>query len=545
MLTNQNKLKNFIIGDKEIKILLHTDHESPEGVFLRFYEMAKPLKCLGCRLGVAVQAISPKFESIVKVNGLEHHYDVKEEIPYILSIIGATVGVGFDNEKLFHSLNAEILNTRLPFETNDELSDMNNLIGKLKNTNNVKIAKSHLETFDLLTKSDDRIKFFMPIDIIQTSFQAIRNLPNLIMTINSKNIDWIVGNLDIAVKQEAGFLYIIKNTKVIAVCLDDYDLILLRERFNESDLSGLECLSPKQMDHSFYYERVKTSVLIIKTIESYDFKSMNFNSFGMKSFEEVPDQSVLNALELISTLKSKTLEHFIGILSKYALNEKKELKNCLLKAGYSLTDSTFNQNILSDESKQHIIKGIIDVMLSSDPLAAKVNIAVNILKDSDTIPNEKHNQYSLQVNTALDKMMNDGNCPKSLMDQIKNFDGIEFKIRCQQVMNVLEQFQNENEDKNSFHLKSLFSILNNENASNVNNVLLSYINQININEQVFGSVKPKLIEELNKKHFYQLIAYLSEVSHGIKYFIIHKGIVTNFVYLILGYFQSINIQNLK
>ncbi len=164
---------------------MHTDHESPEGVFLRFYEMAKPLRSLGCRLGVAIQAISPKFELIIKVNGLEHHYDVKEEIPYILSIIAATVGVGFDNERLFHSLNAEILNTRLPFETSNELSDINNLIrnSRLKNSKSLTIAKSHLETFDLLTRTDGRLKFFMPIDIIQTSFQAIRNIPILMSTV--------------------------------------------------------------------------------------------------------------------------------------------------------------------------------------------------------------------------------------------------------------------------------------------------------------------------------------------------------------------------
>jgi hypothetical protein len=119
--------------------------------------------------------------------------------------------------------------------------------------------------------------------------------------------------------------------------------------------------------------------------------------------------------------------------------------------------------------------------------------------------------------------MNDKNCPKSLIDKIKNFDGIELKTKCLQVMKLLEQYENENEDNNGFHLKSLLSILNNESDSNVNNVLLSYINQINVDENVFGPVKPKLIEELNKKHFFQLIAYLTGVSHGIKYFIIHRG----------------------
>jgi hypothetical protein len=146
ILSNENSLNQFIIGDKENKMWLQTDIKAPVGVFLRLDEMVEFLSKKDLKVGVAVKSISEKFELSVKARGDIFSSDKAEEIPFILGIIAATVGVGIDNELLFFSMNAEMLNTKIPVERKEEMSDINNLIRKLKILNNITISRSRLDT---------------------------------------------------------------------------------------------------------------------------------------------------------------------------------------------------------------------------------------------------------------------------------------------------------------------------------------------------------------------------------------------------------------
>jgi hypothetical protein len=141
-LSNKSSLNQFIIGDKENKMWLQTDIKAPVGVFPRIDEMIELLSKMDFKVGVAVKSISTKFELSVKARGDVFTSDKAEEILFVLGIIGATVGVGIDNELIFFSMNAEMLNTKLPVETKEEMSDINSLIRKLKILNNITISRS-------------------------------------------------------------------------------------------------------------------------------------------------------------------------------------------------------------------------------------------------------------------------------------------------------------------------------------------------------------------------------------------------------------------
>jgi hypothetical protein len=238
------------------------------------------LNKVGIKVGVALKSISDKFKLCVKVRGITVTYDKPEEIPYILSIIGATVDIGSKNEKLFFSMIAELEEIYLPLKT-DQMSDINNLIDYFIRYKNVSIAQTRLDTLSFLRKEDGIYRGFIPIDATITSCLSIRNLSTLVSSSNLKNVKWIVGNLDIPSMQSAGFLFLIKNCKVIAVCLD---VVLFKESFNIESETSVSIFSPKNLENSYHPIRAEFSVKIIKLIELEKQENLEINEFELESF---------------------------------------------------------------------------------------------------------------------------------------------------------------------------------------------------------------------------------------------------------------------
>jgi hypothetical protein len=524
ILSNNNSLSQFIIGDKENKMWLETDIKAPVGVFLRLDEMVESLSKQDFKVGVAVKSISEKFRLSVKARGEVFSSDKAEEIPFILGIIAATVGVGIKNELLFFSMNAEMINTKLPVEGKEEMSDIINLIRKLKIPNNITISRSRLDTLDLLTRNDNKWKFFMPIDAKQTSFQAIRNLQNL--TTNFKDVDWIVGNLDIPQMSATGYLFIVRNSVVFAVCLDDYDLILLRDKCYDLTENGLKFFSPQNMKYSFYPERAQSSEIIIKVIELHSHKNLGINEYGLKSFDEEINEKLMNTLELACALHTKNETDFISTLAKFALEENQELTPVLSRAGFSITDLKFYNKILSEDTKKSIAESIHGIITKTSPISTKINIAIQVINEVIDSPEDDIQEYESKLDQVINAIIADENCVQELKNNIEVYNYMDLKLRCVRIKSELENFANrEDIIETLFHSKMLHSVLINKNNLHFCDILKRYINKIQINDNIFKSVKTKFLEELGKKYFNQLIASLAECSHGVKYYILHKGII--------------------
>ncbi len=519
--SNKKSLDQFIIGDKECKMWLCTDFKAPVGVFSKIDEMAENLNKNDFKIGIAVKSISSKFELFVKVNREKYSCDKEDEIPFILSIIGATVGVGLENELLFFSMNAEILNIKLPFESKQEMFDITNLIRKLRNLSKITITRSRLETFDLLTRNDNKFKFFMPIDAKHTSFLAIKKLQNLKPSF--KDVDWIVGNLDIPQILATGYLFIIKNSKVVAVCLDEYDLKFLKEKCCKLSEKSLKFLSPENMKNSFYPDRAISSEKIIKTIEMHQYKRLDISEYGLLSFEEEKDENLINALELACSVQSNIETDSIATIAKFSLRENEELYTILSKAGYSLTDLKFQNNILSEENKIYIKNNIQALLAKSNSLIPKILFAIQVCKEAIDFNEKDISVFESKVDKALELIITDKNCKEDLKEKIKAKKFIELKSRCAEIKLELEKFENEEEKSEKFfHTKKLYSVLINEKNTDFCDVLKKYITRIK-NNKIIESKKQKFFKELKQKHFNKLIASLAELSHGVKYHIVRKG----------------------
>ncbi len=510
-------MKQFIIGDKEAKILLQFDSVVPPGTYLKLIELAEPLRKLEIKLGVTVRSISEKFSLTIKIKGDEYTYDVKEDIPYILGIIGATVGVGNKNEILFHSMNAEILNTTLPFTSVEQMSDINHLIKQFLYLKNVIISRSRLETLSLVTTCDDKWKFFMPIDATETSYSSIKNLPNLINSSSFEGIEWIVGNTGLPKMRATGYLFVIKNGQVIAVCLDDFDLILLREKFQSEPKRVLEILNPKNIQYSFYPDRALATENIIKAIELHSHINLDIEYYGLKSFEESVDENLLHALELSHSFISKDELNILSSIAKYALEENVKLDDTFTGAGFSFTENKFHPENFNETNRKALTESVHQILSSVDSLSTKIDVAKQIMNELD------FQSYEPKLNDIINDIKADPQCTEEMKKGLDVPLGIDINTKCSHIKTCLEKFGNQtDQNENYFHTKMLYLVLIKSRNNFPSDILKKYLDRISLivnNEPV----KTKLLNDLEEKIFYQLITDLSKYSHGIKYYILHES----------------------
>jgi hypothetical protein len=292
IITSASDLKKFENKKENVKIWLHNNDKLPNSVCQNFYELIPKLKNKEILIGIAVKSISPNLELRIDVKGETVVYTDHEScLKYILGIIGATLEDGNMNEKLFHSMHSEIINIKLPFETIDDFSHINSFIEIMIPYKDVIISKHSITTFTLLRKNDDKFKFFLPINAEQTSPQAISKLSKYIKSFANENIEWIVGSLDIPQLVATAFLFIIKNSKVLAICLDELDMKLLNDTFKSEQNEFSILLAPQRMKHSFHPERAISAERLMKHIEGGEHKILNINEYGLKNFTNSSGES--------------------------------------------------------------------------------------------------------------------------------------------------------------------------------------------------------------------------------------------------------------
>ncbi len=518
-------MSRFLSGEKEIKILLHTSDESTESVCLKLFEMAESLTDFGIKIGVAVKSISPKFELCIKVGGKISYYDIPGEIPYILSIIGVAVGIGMNNEKMFISMNAEVFSTKLPMNLKDQFNNINFLIEKLLPLKKVIVSSSHLETSSMLTKMDEKLRFFIPLNAKLTSFLAMMNIQSLLALEINRDVEWIAGSLEIPQILATGLIFIVKNSQVLAVCLDELDIMILMENLSSKFDQCLKILSPRNMKNSFYPDRVFSSEKIIKKLELKKHKILEITDYGLESFSEDSNDDLSNALELTQSYILGEEVNIIATVAKFAIKENKDLDVLLLKAGYSPAETKFYENTLSQEVKSKLAESVEKILRDKNPFSIKINMAKKLLND---VTNLNENDEIIQ-NQKIDKILNsitkDKDCPINLKKSLKiNDDDLGLDYRCYRTKSIIEKYEKEEERTETvFHTKILHSLLINSLDNYFSDVLKRYIDKITLVENIFESAASRFNQDLEQKLYFHLIVHLAECSHGIKYYLLHKG----------------------
>jgi hypothetical protein len=526
LITNQENFDDFVTGDEGVKIWLSTDSESPDSVFLKLDEIIEPLAKFDVKVGIVSKSISNKFELCVKVLDKVSRYDMSDGIPFIMNIIAASVGKGMKNDIIFHSLIAGIFNINFPFTNDEQFLDINNLISHLKLTKDVFIGRSHLETLNVLISKDNKWKGFLPLNAQETSILAIRNLPHLVTLSTMENVDWVVGNLDIPEMFATGLLFMIKNAKVYAVCLDDLDIIFLINKFESSSetYSDLDLLSPENLSNSFYPRRAEYSKFIINSIEFQEKVIFEINELGLKGFEEEINKNLLNAYKLICTIKSQNETSILELIASLALEENSALIELLSLVGYSKAKRKFHEHVLSEDYKKVLITELEKLLMKNYPLATLINKCLILLNEITDTTETMLDSYLENLEKIIDNIKKNQFCPEKLKSDIELFDDHEPRPRSIHLKQLLKKYVcGQIETDEIFHTNSLYLSLMSDFKMNELDLIKRYIDKICLIGNVMKDTEKNFMKELERNNINQLIVLLSECLPGVKFFIVNKG----------------------
>jgi hypothetical protein len=309
--TNHISLEKWFNSETNIKILLSTKGDEPKGesIFKRLFNISKSLNKLNIEIGIALPSISDDFSLKVKVNENIKHYECND-ISYVISLLGVTLGIGNETEVLFHKLNASLYEISLPL-SDDKITDINELIDILSISKTVYISKSKIDTIQKLKAIDNKWNFFIPIEARFTALEAVRNLRNLLekQEFAAKQCVWFIGSLDTVKSDAAPILIAIYNGKIQAVCFDYLDIMIFIQLFtNLPETKQFEkhfqILSGVTTKKSFYFDRIQYVIELTRILNPRLLLKVDENQYKMHSFDEQSNEKTDDMLKLLKTLDS-------------------------------------------------------------------------------------------------------------------------------------------------------------------------------------------------------------------------------------------------
>ena len=231
---------------------------------MELYKLTADLKKIGFSIGVTVPSVGKEFSLTIKIRDHIVVYRNKE-IQFVIKVLKIGLGKSTDNEVMFSKIYGELteVDTML---TKDNIDEVNILISLLKQTQNIKISKSHNETQFVLRKRDDKWRFFISLDAVDSASEAIKKMK---LIINSKtifkNFEWFVGNLNLLSNNTAPLIFLVRNSKIHLVLTDYLDILIMMSVFKnvkltddfdfKSNFHGL--LSIKSLNHVFCLEKAE------------------------------------------------------------------------------------------------------------------------------------------------------------------------------------------------------------------------------------------------------------------------------------------------
>jgi hypothetical protein len=480
----------------------------------KFFKLIDLLNETCIKTGLILGSLSEKF--YLKINNREYHNNNEDEISFILDIMIAEFGIGIKNKVLFHSMISESISSTRNFKSNEKMNLIHIIEGSV-NSKDVIFSSSRLDTISLLNQKDNKWKFFMPIDARETSFLAIKILASLISSQPLKGVQWVIGNTDTPELSVTGLLFIVKNCRVRAVCLDELDLTLLRENFALTSDDRLEIISPDKLNNSFYPKRAKTSEKIIRAIEMYNHESLNITNYTLSSFDDESNVDLLNAFELASYYAHKDDLKFMGLIAKWALTEENVSDNVFSKSEFSLCHEMFEIQIMNQNRKKIFLKNIRHFLEQVVPFSTKIDLAKIILNEPRDL------DFEQKLDKIINNIKNNPDCTDDLKLNIDYPTGLDLETKSKNFRLELENYENDSQNEKSyFHTRMLHYALS-VNEDGLRNIVKKYIENIEFREKTISWDKNLSLKDLEENLVNKLVLDLSIHSDGIKFYILHDS----------------------
>ncbi|CAG8479801.1 12163_t:CDS:2 [Cetraspora pellucida] len=528
--TNSNELNEWLYSGINVKLLLWTGIDSSKvnstnGAFQSLFKIVNALQERNIEVGIALPSISNDFSLVIKDNIRSETYSIVE-IPQILKILSAAVGMGNPIESRFYMLNALHSNIQLPL-TLEKFSELNNLISLLKIDFKIYFAHSYLDSLQKIRSSNHdgfRWKAFIALDAPDTALDAVYEIKNLVSKSVFSEIEWIAGESNIRSSQAAPLLLVFYDGEIKAVCLDKLDLLILSQIFKSKDLSVLSCASTY---HSLYPDRSQFSLEFIKIVDQtkmYKIEPIN----EISPFNQVPNQILSDALNVVrSASLGKDLD-IISSIAQLAIKNGNELSNLLIKYGWSSADSKFNKVLCAEDSKS--LYNDLQIWLKSrDPFLAKIEYAKSAVES--VLKSFDDNKAQINLEDAIKLISNDPKCRNEIKTNFEVWKlENDLKNRCDGYTSILNQLSNENIQKESFHVMKLISLLkstlqsSNKNFLDVlmDEVIQSYIKRLPLSKEPYKSHWNEIDKFMNRKSLPSLVSLLAKLHYDPQLYKLHE-----------------------
>jgi len=250
------------------------------------------LKKLGFEIAVAISNVSNEFSLTFQLDAKKEIYKSVEEISLVLDVLNICFKKATYIEKNFWQAFSEYKEINI---FNITLGTLTSVIDLSRNTKQLRFTEG--EKFQaLMMANDDRWRFFLPLDGIDSTLESIKMLMLIKDSqIDISNIEFVVGRLGMNQYCSIPILFLIKNSKIHLVISDYIDVMILINHSNSQRLTDLDfkkqfkgLLSIESLNVTFNQENANYTIEVFNKlskekkkkkilVENHPFKRIDMN----------------------------------------------------------------------------------------------------------------------------------------------------------------------------------------------------------------------------------------------------------------------------
>ncbi|CAG8480116.1 24027_t:CDS:2 [Dentiscutata erythropus] len=524
--TSYNVLNEWLGSGTNIKILLRTggnlSGDFPSGAFNHLFGICNALQKRKIDVGIVLPSISENFSLEIRDHRIMRYKEM--EIPHVLGILSAVVGMGKPIESRFYMLNASRFNIQLPLEI-ENFPDLNDLVSLLRTKYKVYLAHSYIDTLQKIrctNQGNIQWKFFIALDALDTALDAVQEIANFASSKNFLEVEWIIGDSGIPDLHAAPLLFVFQFAEIKAVCLDKLDILILDQLFSNNN-PNFSVLSPTSLRYSLYPDRSRFAIEFIKMVNQASMHELDSIELRMPSFNQVPDQSLSDALIIIrSALSGKDLDA-ISSMAHLVLKNNEGLSNLLIKHEWSNVKRKFSNRIINIESSKLLCKELQDWLKLRNPFLAKVVAAKAVIEQVNIDDENAKSKFT----EAINLVSNDKYCSDDIKQKFDSWKENNFKNQCDGVTKILDDLYVGLINNETFHVLSLISLLKPISQSRDiefskvlrDKILPIYINRLSRREYPYYNDRWDEIVDLKSNP--KSISLLSKLNYGPQLYKLH------------------------
>lgn len=517
LFTNEIELQRWYGPTKPIKILLRTGGNGLcKYALAPLYGLSEKLSKIGIKVGVALPNISNNQNSLaLKINGREEMYTDKD-VKHVVEVLKLVVNEAAPIQTRFYTIYAILNGIKLPFGEN--LDDLHSLISILKKTQEIEIGESYLKSRDLCFKTDDKYKFMINLEALDSATDSVSKL-NYLQHLFGEAGDWIVGKFDFKEVQEihdSPILFAFRNEQLTAICCDTLDALMLhkyvssRNGDRNSTEALLQLLQPNvenMQRNCFRKNRAQFAVNLSSKLKPKMAVIRSQREIKeLLGFSMASNELAANLQNRLDLIRNCIVKHYSGIHKAVIkiLSQESEKVDAFFKS---------RANIENMESDTELSSALQNFLESENPFYGLATTTVESI-EAVGVNEEKKQVFEKMV----ENLLKHNYCPAELAEQIGYLEDIlPFSERVTKTLQRLENYLASNSDKKLESIAVFIRLLNASSEKEKEKILSaeilpSVLSKVQITEVQYPGAKDYLSKCINSKDFYGALHVLSSLQ---------------------------------